>query len=162
MESTFFGWDEDQLILAEKNMRQIYTIFVPGTFVPIIHASGDKKVLEKTLSQKIQQQTGVALNWEVTAMLDSQDNKIRGARLSALMHKNISDQVRKDTHNDETVVFGKKIHYYLCDHLGTPLALTDSDNHIAWAAKLDPWGNIEQEYNPKKNRPTHSAAGTAP
>ena len=40
------------------------------------------------------------------------------------------------------------IHYYHCDHLGTPLALTDQQGQIVWAARYDPWGNIEEEFNP--------------
>ncbi len=39
-------------------------------------------------------------------------------------------------------------HYYHCDHLGTPLALTDSEGQIVWAASLDPWGNLLDEYDP--------------
>ncbi len=31
------------------------------------------------------------------------------------------------------------IHHYHCDHLGTPMALTDQTGQVAWAAKLDPW-----------------------
>ena len=34
------------------------------------------------------------------------------------------------------------------NHLGTPLALTDQNQQIVWAARLDPWGNVEQEFNP--------------
>ncbi|PZR21916.1 MAG: hypothetical protein DI538_29310 [Azospira oryzae] len=30
------------------------------------------------------------------------------------------------------------IHHYNCDHLGTPMALTDQTGQVAWAAKLDP------------------------
>jgi len=40
------------------------------------------------------------------------------------------------------------VHYFHCDHLGTPIALTDQDGNIVWAARHDPWGNIEEEYNP--------------
>ncbi|WP_394680949.1 RHS domain-containing protein [uncultured Comamonas sp.] len=36
-------------------------------------------------------------------------------------------------------------HYYHCDHLGTPLALTDANGQIVWAASLDPWGNVLDE-----------------
>jgi RHS repeat-associated protein len=32
--------------------------------------------------------------------------------------------------------------------LGTPLALTDRQGQIVWAAKYDPWGNIQEEFNP--------------
>jgi RHS repeat-associated protein len=41
-----------------------------------------------------------------------------------------------------------EIHFYHCDHLGTPLALTDRQGQIVWAAKYDPWGNIQEEFNP--------------
>ncbi|WP_310889430.1 RHS repeat-associated core domain-containing protein [Delftia sp. UME58] len=41
------------------------------------------------------------------------------------------------------------IHHYHCDHLGAPMALTDQTGQVAWAAKLDPWGNVLQEYNPQ-------------
>jgi RHS repeat-associated protein len=29
------------------------------------------------------------------------------------------------------------------------MALTDQTGQAAWAAKLDPWGNVLQEYNPQ-------------
>jgi RHS repeat-associated protein len=41
-----------------------------------------------------------------------------------------------------------EIYFYHCDHLGTPIALTDRQGQIVWAAKYDPWGNIQEEYNP--------------
>jgi RHS repeat-associated protein len=41
-----------------------------------------------------------------------------------------------------------EIHFYHCDHLGTPIALTDRNGKIVWAARYDPWGNIEEEFNP--------------
>jgi RHS repeat-associated protein len=40
------------------------------------------------------------------------------------------------------------IHYFHCDHLGTPIALTNQLGQIDWAGKYDPWGNIEKEFNP--------------
>jgi RHS repeat-associated protein len=32
--------------------------------------------------------------------------------------------------------------------LGTPIALTDRNGQIVWAARLDLWGNIQKEFNP--------------
>jgi uncharacterized protein RhaS with RHS repeats len=29
------------------------------------------------------------------------------------------------------------------------MALTDQTGQVDWAAKLDPWGNVLQEYNPQ-------------
>ncbi len=41
------------------------------------------------------------------------------------------------------------IHHYHCDHLGTPMALTDQTGQVPWVAKLDPCGNVLHEYNPQ-------------
>lgn len=54
-------------------------------------------------------------------------------------------QLEKQEQDGRTPV---QIHYYHCDHLGTPIALTDSKQNVVWAARLDPWGNLEEEYNP--------------
>jgi RHS repeat-associated protein len=40
------------------------------------------------------------------------------------------------------------IHFFHCDHLGTPIGLTDRQGQIVWAAKRDPFGNLLEEYNP--------------
>jgi len=58
------------------------------------------------------------------------------------MRENIQ-QAKQAQHTPVTV------HYFHCDHLGTPIALTDQEGNIAWAARHDPWGNIEEEYNPQ-------------
>ena len=41
-----------------------------------------------------------------------------------------------------------QIEFFHCDHAGTPLALTNRDGDITWAARFDPWGNMLEEYNP--------------
>jgi RHS repeat-associated protein len=41
-------------------------------------------------------------------------------------------------------------YFYHCDHLGTPIALTDRQGQIVWGAvKRDPWGNTQEEFNPR-------------
>ncbi|WP_442855565.1 RHS domain-containing protein [Delftia sp. ZNC0008] len=42
------------------------------------------------------------------------------------------------------------IDLYHCDHLGTPMALTDQTGQVAWAAKLHPWGNVLKKCNPQR------------
>ncbi|MFA9950097.1 RHS domain-containing protein [Dentiradicibacter hellwigii] len=37
--------------------------------------------------------------------------------------------------------------YFHCDQIGAPLALTDDKGQVIWAARYDPWGNIEEEFN---------------
>ena len=40
------------------------------------------------------------------------------------------------------------VHFFHTDHLGTPIALTDREGNIVWAARRDPFGNLIEEYNP--------------
>jgi len=57
----------------------------------------------------------------------------------------LREQLEKQEQNQQTEI---TVRHYHCDHLGTPLALTDQNQQIVWAARLDPWGNVEQEFNP--------------
>jgi RHS repeat-associated protein len=41
------------------------------------------------------------------------------------------------------------IQMYHCNHLGTPIALINTQGMIDWAVELDPWGNVLNEFNPK-------------
>jgi RHS repeat-associated protein len=40
------------------------------------------------------------------------------------------------------------VRYFHCDHLGTPMALSDDKGKIVWRAEYDPWGNVVEEFNP--------------
>jgi RHS repeat-associated protein len=40
------------------------------------------------------------------------------------------------------------IQMYHCNHLGTPIALINTQGMIDWAVELDPWGNVLNEFNP--------------
>ena len=55
------------------------------------------------------------------------------------------EQLVKQEQTCETPV---TIEFYHCDHLGTPIALTNEQHQVVWAARLDPWGNVQEEFNP--------------
>ena len=74
----------------------------------------------------------------LAAMPDEGKNTLQ--RLSDLR-----EQLEKQEQSEQTPI---EVLYFHCDHLGTPLALTDQNQQIVWAARLDPWGNVEQEFNP--------------
>jgi len=40
------------------------------------------------------------------------------------------------------------VRFFGCALVGTPIALINQAGGIDWAASFDPWGNIQQEYNP--------------
>ena len=51
----------------------------------------------------------------------------------------LREQLEKQEQGCETPV---TIEFYHCDHLGTPIALTNEQHQVVWAARLDPWGNV--------------------
>jgi RHS repeat-associated protein len=75
----------------------------------------------------------------LAAMPDEGKNTLQ--RLSDLR-----EQLEKQEQSEQTPI---EVLYFHCDHLGTPLALTDPSRNIVWAAQLDPWGNVLQEFNPQ-------------
>ena len=67
---------------------------------------------------------------------------------------------REGKHEGESkhALDGWQIRYYHCDQIGTPLALTNEAGQIIWAARYDPWGNIEEAFNAD---PEHYEIGRA-
>ena len=57
----------------------------------------------------------------------------------------LREQLEKQEQGCETPV---TIEFYHCDHLGTPIALTNEQHQVVWAARLDPWGTVQEEFNP--------------
>jgi len=43
----------------------------------------------------------------------------------------------------------RKIHLYLCDYRGMPLALINKNGTVSWRAEYDEWGNQLNEDNPE-------------
>jgi RHS repeat-associated protein len=68
------------------------------------------------------------------------------ARQTSDLVANMRDGLEKMKNEEQGPV---TIHYYLCDRSDTPIALADQYGNITWAAKFDPWGNIEEEFNPQ-------------
>ena len=95
-----------------------------------------RQALEQSLRQAMQE--GIPAPMQVLMGEDQSQNTLQ--RLTGLR-----EQLEKQEQTQQTPI---TVRHYHCDHLGTPLALTDQNQQIVWAARLDPWGNIEQEFNP--------------
>ena len=98
----------------------------------------EQKMLEQSLRQAMSQ--GLP---QQTQNLLGQQMAQSTSQLLRSMQEGMQEQQRQQRQENPIT-----IHYYHCDHLGTPLALTDQKGNIVWAAKYDPWGNIEEEFNP--------------
>jgi len=95
----------------------------------------DRKMMEQSMKRMLQGgQTELSKSIMRGMGIDSD-------ALIGSMRQGIEEEKRKE----QTPV---EIHFYHCDHLGTPIALTDRQGQIAWAAKHDPWGNTAEEFNP--------------
>ena len=156
--------------------RQItHTVYEPGSFTPLVQLStrgkeqtkqhalmlavqgdddGDDEVnaqmaqmlaalpqdMRHLLDRSIRQAAREGMPEHILALMPDQgQNALRSAQI-------LSEQLGKQEQSQRTEI---TVRHYHCDHLGTPLALTDESNQIVWAARLDPWGNVEQEYNPE-------------
>ena len=101
--------------------------------------AGLPEAMQKNMEQGIGQVIEQGLPPQMQAVMGEMGQKTN-ARLAAIRQA-LQDAKRQG----QTPV---TVHYFHCDHLGTPLALTDQEGKIIWAARLDPWGSLEEEYNP--------------
>jgi RHS repeat-associated protein len=175
--SSYYGWDGDRLIHTEHTdarkpeQRQItHTVYEPGSFTPLVQLStaGEDQSKPQVLALMAGDEDDDS---PMARMLDALPSDMRQAldhSLHLAMHEGIPapmqalmgedqsqntlqrltglrEQLEKQEQTQQTPI---TVRHYHCDHLGTPLALTDQNQQIVWAARLDPWGNVEQEFNP--------------
>ena len=97
-----------------------------------------KQALEQSLRQAMNE--GIPQHMQALMCQDQSQNTLQ--RLGSLR-----EQLEKQEQAQHAPI---DIHHYHCDHLGTPIALSDQEQNIVWAARLDPWGNVEEEFNPNQ------------
>ena len=153
IETTFFGWDGDRLVLTEKDAHQIHTIYEPGSFVPMIRVAGEKAPPKRTLVQQLQNYQGIVLDQKSRVFFDELEQELRKNQLSAKTEKwiqqvDMQPWALKALLDEESFAVMKQIHMFQCDHLGTPIALINEQGEIDWSAELDAWGQPISENNP--------------
>jgi len=125
---TLYGWDGDTLALESSvhkghaaGERTVHYVYERDSFVPLVQA---------TRSQAL-------------PLLPTTDVK-------ALMARNYGkyditlDPLWNGEFEKEAEPFGKdEIAFCQCDHLGTPLELTDHEGKVAWSAQYKAWGEAK-------------------
>ncbi len=152
VETTWYGWDGDRLVLTEQNGQRVHTVYQPGSFVPLVRIAGEAKAPAPSLAQTLQHQ-GVPLEQEHVKILDRIEQELRQNALSApslrwLREARLSPEQLKSLLAEESET-SPQIHLYHCDHLGTPVALIDRSGSIDWSIELDAWGKVIDEHNPR-------------
>ena len=155
-EVTWYGWDGDRLTTTQTDTTRIQTVYLPGSFTPLLRIETATKELaraiRRTLAEKLQQDAGMAFVPELVAMLDNLEAELKRGAISEQSQAWLAqcgltvEQMKNQLEPEYTPV--RKLHLYHCDHRGLPLALVDINGNIAWRAEFDEWGNVLREDNP--------------
>jgi len=156
IKTSFYGWDGDRLVLTEENGRHIHTIYEPGSFVPLIRIERPATRPNRSLAQKFEQMGGgkVKLTAQDIDLLNRVEPQLRQGRIDKqaaqyLSVAGVTPQMLQELLDPGPAGNDRTIHYYHCDHLGTPIALINEQGQLDWSIELDPWGNTIKEHNPK-------------
>ncbi|HDT0319264.1 TPA: RHS repeat protein, partial [Citrobacter amalonaticus] len=155
-ETVWYAWDGDRLTTTQTDKTRIQTVYLPGSFTPLIRietATGElTRATRRTLAEKFQQEANVTFPPELVAMVDNLEAELRRGELSEASRTWLAqcgltpEQMKNQL--EPIYIPVRKIHLYHCDHRGLPLALIDVNGAIAWRAEFDEWGNILREDNP--------------
>ncbi|HHG6072033.1 TPA: RHS element core protein [Salmonella enterica subsp. enterica serovar Vietnam] len=156
-EVTWYGWDGDRLTTTETETQRIQTLYLPGSFTPLVRIETQTaelmKAARRTLAEKFQQEANVTFPPELVALVDTLEAEIKRGELSAANRAWLTqcgltpEQIQNQT--EPEYIPQRKIHLYHCDHRGLPLALVSIDGKIEWSAEYDAWGNVLRENNPQ-------------
>ena len=126
--AVLYGWDGDQLAWEcdYKRGQTVHYVFEPGSFVPLLQASSKTDMRKAMLTRPAQ--VGMAYMGESGAYDIDRDPLHSGGYQpgGACGPSPWAD-----------------IHFYQCDHLGTPMELTDEEGNIAWEANYKAWGQTQ-------------------
>ncbi|ECG1194407.1 RHS repeat protein, partial [Salmonella bongori] len=155
-ESVWYGWDGDRLTTTETDTQRIQTIYLPGSFTPLVRIETETsellKAARRTLAEKFQQEANVTFPTELVTMVDNLEAELQRGELSEASRAWLAqcgltpEQIQNQIEPEYTPQ--RKIHLYHCDHRGLPLALVSHDGKVEWSAEYDAWGNVLRENNP--------------
>jgi RHS repeat-associated protein len=176
--TTHFGWDGDRLVCTQTDTSKVHTVYEPGSFVPLLRisetldADSPKTEAQATeaqgrgllgiMSGKTEKSTvtlpgfgesqWASLNSAVAHLAKNGYNaEIREVLRQGGLDPEALEATAKAAIKQQTTEQTAKltVQMYHCNHLGTPIALINTQGMIDWAVELDPWGNVLNEFNPK-------------
>ncbi|MFQ3395682.1 RHS repeat-associated core domain-containing protein [Enterobacter mori] len=153
---TWYGHDGDRLTTTQTEVNRIQTVYLPGSFTPLLRIETEMTELAqagyRTLAQKLQQDANVTFPPVLVTMLDGLEAELRCGEISAANQQWLgqcgltAEQMARQLEPVYTPL--RKLHLYHCDHRGLPLALICHDGRVAWQAEYDAWGNVLREDSP--------------
>lgn len=126
---TLYGWDGDTLALESSihkghvaGERTVHYVYERDSFVPLVQATRGQAL-------------SLVPTTDVKALMVGNYGKYDIAL----------DPLWNGEFEKEGEPFGKdEIAFYQCDHLGTPLELTDHEGKVAWSAQYKAWGQAKE------------------
>jgi len=126
---TIYGWDGDTLALESSvqqghaaRERTVHYVYEHDSFVPLLQATQGRALR-------------LAPTTDVKALMVGNYGKYDVAL----------DPLWNGEYAQEAEPFSKdEIAFYQCDHLGTPLELTDHEGKVAWSAQYRAWGQAKE------------------
>ena len=152
---TWYGWEGDNLVLTERDGQRIHTVYLPGSFVPLLRIEGDIPEPVQTLADTLTQDSGITFTPEVTQQLHQLEQELRDGELSPhsqqwLAVSQLTPERLLPLLKPLPEPTTPTVHLYHCDHLGTPIAMINTQGGTDWRAEFDPWGNQVDGSNPQR------------
>ncbi|MGK9228872.1 RHS repeat protein, partial [Yokenella regensburgei] len=152
----WYGWDGDRLTTTQTDTTRIQTVYLPGSFTPLLRITTTtdelNKSLRRSLAEKLQQDGGVTFPPELVSLLDRLEGELRSGNLSEQSQQWLAQcgltAERMQNQLEPVHTPQRTIHLYHCDHRGLPLALINGEGKTDWSAEYDAWGNVLSENNP--------------
>ncbi len=148
----WYGWDGDHLTTTQTDTARIQTVYLPGSFTPLVRietATAElQKATRRSLAEKLQQDGGVTFPPELVTLLDRLEGELRSGHLSEQSQQWLAQcgltAERMQNQLEPVHTPQRTIHLYHCDHRGLPLALISADGKTVWSAEYDVWGGCAQ------------------
>ena len=154
-----YGWDDDRLTRIDDGRTVRHAVYPPGEFIPLVELVGAKETPAAPAADD-REDAATALEQIPASIRDALIEPLvasAGAGLAERIETLVPDFARPAAER----VFGEirarrdrpaaavEVRYYHCDHLGTPVALSDRQGRIIWQGRYDPWGALLEEFNPE-------------
>ncbi|EQB7362399.1 RHS element core protein [Escherichia albertii] len=156
-EVTWYGWDGDRLTTIQTDTTRIQTVYLPGSFTPLIRVETENgeqaKARHRSLAEVLQEDTGVTLPAELAVMLGRLERELRAGAVSAESEAWLAQcgltAAQMESQMEAEYIPERRLHLYHCDHRGLPQALISPEGETAWCGEYDEWGNLLGEENPQ-------------
>jgi len=183
--TTHAGWDGDRLVHTEGPQGLQHVLYEPGSVVPLLRLEREQAILTAMQAMLVMEDgeridSGPDGSESPAAALFAGLPRVqrdllervmhdvtgpRGDALLARLQAGLPDEVgalltagvqsvRQQQHA-VTQAHSTRVRHFLCDHLGTPIALVDANGLqaglVTWAATYHAWGAVREEYDPYGN-----------